>query len=167
MGSSRDVNHALLPLHPMLVRARQEGLDGGHAPAGMALMTGEAVVGLLDAWASSPREVYACSRVIRQRPRRKHGIRQMLSMLTFRFRTPPATETSGSQQAGLLRWGPVSPVHVGLAPGGPQCSLGLLAMGLRGVEGSAARIGQERSQLGSCVSPTSMRPDTSPSPGRG
>jgi hypothetical protein len=33
------------------------GLDGGHAPAGIALMTGEAS-GLLDAWASSPRLVY-------------------------------------------------------------------------------------------------------------
>jgi hypothetical protein len=42
----------------MLVRARQEGLDGGHAPAGIALVTGEAS-GLLDAWASSPSEFYA------------------------------------------------------------------------------------------------------------
>jgi hypothetical protein len=38
---------------PMLVRARQEGPDGGHAPAGIALMVREAVVGLLHAWASS------------------------------------------------------------------------------------------------------------------
>jgi hypothetical protein len=29
------------------------GLDGGHAPAGIALMAGEAS-GLLDGWASSP-----------------------------------------------------------------------------------------------------------------
>jgi len=42
---------------------------------GIALTAGEAS-GLLDAWASSPREVYACLRVIRQRPQ-KHGTRQM------------------------------------------------------------------------------------------
>ena len=36
-------------------------------PAGIALTAGEAN-GLLDAWASSPRKVYACLRVIRQRP---------------------------------------------------------------------------------------------------
>src|SRR3989442_6254743 len=35
------------------LRARRQGLDGGHAPAGIALMAGEAS-GLLDAWASSP-----------------------------------------------------------------------------------------------------------------
>jgi hypothetical protein len=33
------------------------GLDGGHAPAGIALMAGKAS-GLLDAWASSRRLVY-------------------------------------------------------------------------------------------------------------
>jgi hypothetical protein len=44
---------------PMLVRARQEGLDGGHAPAGIALMAGEAS-GLLDVWASNPSGFYAC-----------------------------------------------------------------------------------------------------------
>jgi hypothetical protein len=35
-----------------------EGLDGGHAPAGIALMAGEAR-GLLDAWASSPGGILA------------------------------------------------------------------------------------------------------------
>src|SRR2546426_9910541 len=39
------------------LRARRRGLDGGHAPAGIALMAGEAS-GLLDAWASSPGSVY-------------------------------------------------------------------------------------------------------------
>src|SRR2546428_13372438 len=39
------------------LRARRQGLDGGHAPAGIALMAGEAS-GLLDAWASSPGSVY-------------------------------------------------------------------------------------------------------------
>jgi hypothetical protein len=33
-----------------------DGLDAGHAPAGIALMAGK-VVSLLDAWASSPRGV--------------------------------------------------------------------------------------------------------------
>ncbi len=36
-----------------------EGLDGGHAPADIALMAGEAS-SLLDAWASSPSGFYAC-----------------------------------------------------------------------------------------------------------
>lgn len=45
-------------------------------------MAGEAGVGLLDACASSPREVYACLRVIRQRPES-----------TFRFLTPRAAAT--------------------------------------------------------------------------
>jgi len=45
----RNLSHATrLPL-----RVGREGLDGSHAPAGIALMAGEAS-GLLDAWASSP-----------------------------------------------------------------------------------------------------------------
>ena len=49
----RNLSHATrLPL-----RVGREGLDGSHAPAGIALMAGEAS-GLLDAWASSPESLY-------------------------------------------------------------------------------------------------------------
>jgi len=37
-----------------------DGLDGGHAPAGIALMAG-ALEGVLDAWASSPTGFYTCA----------------------------------------------------------------------------------------------------------
>jgi hypothetical protein len=39
------------------------GLDGGHAPAGIALMAGKAS-GLLDAWASSRRLVYTAPQCV-------------------------------------------------------------------------------------------------------
>jgi len=51
-------------------------------PAGIALTAGEAS-GLLDAWASSPKEVYARLRVFRQRPSESTAIRRMLPLTTF------------------------------------------------------------------------------------
>ena len=61
---SRDIRHAYCrTFFPALLRPYERGdrgLDGGHAPAGIALMAGEAS-GLLDAWASSPDGFYTCS----------------------------------------------------------------------------------------------------------
>src|SRR5207245_8031317 len=89
-GNSRDVNHALLPQRPMLgTRARREGLDGGHAPAGITLMAGEARAYLM-----------------RGRPVRLQSTSQTSSRNSSGRRLPAAEIRPGSlvaQSSALLR----------------------------------------------------------------
>ena len=107
-------------------------------PAGIALMAGEAS-GLLDVWASSPRKVYACLRVIRQRPSESTASNRC-SRCSVSLPHSTATDTSESN-VGTPTRGPISPVHVGSKRRGVlSAAQGLRTMGLSGVsvQGSSA-----------------------------
>jgi hypothetical protein len=96
---------------------------------------------LAAAWASSPREVYARSRVIRQRPSESTASDRcsrcyvpLPHSTNYRYLGVPPSG-AGTPSAGPH----VFSTRRVRAPGGPQCSLGLRALGLRGLAGNGAR----------------------------